>query len=48
MKRFTINIPQELKQKIDKMPQVNWPEIAKEGILKQLDKVEKLTSRGEL
>ena len=51
MKRFTVNISKELKQRIDKMPQVNWSEIAKQGILKklaQLEKFEQLVNRGDL
>ncbi len=41
MKRFTVSIPRELKERIDKMPEINWPEVAKQGILKKLDKLEK-------
>jgi len=40
-KRFTINIDKELKQRIDRMPEVNWPEIAKRGILNKLKQLEK-------
>ena len=51
MKRFTVSIPKELKDKLDKIPGINWPEVAKEGILEKLfklEKFEKLENRGEL
>lgn len=41
MKRFTVSITKDLKEKLDKMPQVNWSEVAKEGILRKLEKLEK-------
>ena len=49
MKRFTVSIPKELKEKLDKNPNVNWPEVAKQGILKklkQLEKFEELVNKG--
>jgi len=49
MKRFTISIPKELKERLDKRPDVNWAEVAKEGVvekLKQLVKFEELVNKG--
>ena len=48
MKRLTVSIPRELKEKLDKQPEINWPEVAKQGILKRLAKLEELERRGEL
>lgn len=51
MKRFTVSIPKELKEKLDKRPEVNWPEIAKQGVLKkleQLEKFQKLVNEGKI
>ena len=51
MRRFTVSIPKELKDKLDKMPQINWPEVAKEGVVEKLHKLmkfEELERRGEL
>jgi len=41
MKRFTVSISKELKEKLDAMPDVNWPEVAKEGVLEKLAKLQK-------
>ncbi len=49
MRRFTISIPKELKEKLDAMPEINWPEVAKEGIIekaKKLEKFERLEREG--
>lgn len=49
MKRFTVAIPKELKDELDEMPDVNWPEVAKQGIIKkvkQLEKFERLEREG--
>lgn len=51
MKRFTVSIPKELKDKLDKMPDINWPEVAKEGVIEKLAKLvkfEELENMGEL
>ena len=51
MKRFTVSISKELKERLDKMPEVNWPEVMKQGILEKLAKLKKfeeLENRGEL
>lgn len=49
MKRFTVSIPKELKEELDKISEVNWPEVAKQGVLKrlaELEKFEELKNRG--
>lgn len=51
MKRVTFSIPKELKERLDKMPEINWPEVFKNGIKKrlaELEKFEELKNRGEL
>ena len=48
MIRTTFSIPKELKERLDKQPEVNWPEVFKQGLKKKLDKLERLRSRGEL
>jgi hypothetical protein len=51
MKRFTISIPKELKDDMDEMSHINWPEIAKKAILHRLSKLEKfevMTRKGEI
>ena len=51
MKRFTISVPDDLKQELDSMPDINWAEVARKGIedkLEQLEKFEALEKRGEL
>lgn len=46
--RTTFSIPDELKARLDKRPDVNWPEIFKQGLKKKLEALEKLHARGEL
>lgn len=46
--RRTFSIPEELKKRIDARPDVNWPEVFKEGIRKKLEVLERLRARGEL
>jgi metal-responsive CopG/Arc/MetJ family transcriptional regulator len=41
MKRFTVSIPKELKEKLNAMPDINWPEVAREGVVEKLSKLEK-------
>ncbi len=51
MKRFTVSIPEGLKEKLDAFPDINWSEVAKEGIEEKLGKLEKfevLENRGDL
>ncbi|MEA3255473.1 MAG: hypothetical protein U9Q22_06530 [Candidatus Altiarchaeota archaeon] len=49
MKRFTVSISKEMKDMLDKRPDVNWPEVMKQGIIKkvkQLEKFERLEREG--
>lgn len=46
--RMTFSIPDDLKKKFDARPDVNWSEVFKQGIIKRLEALEKLHSRGEL
>jgi len=48
MIRTTFSIPKELKERLDKIPEINWPEVFKEGLRKKLEVLEKLRARGEL
>ncbi|MBU0498141.1 MAG: hypothetical protein KKC68_03865 [Candidatus Thermoplasmatota archaeon] len=48
MVRMTFSIPDDLKKKLDSKPEINWPEIFKEGLRKKLCALEKLHARGEL
>ena len=48
MVRMTFSIPAELKKKLDSRPDINWPEVFKEGLKKKLEILEKLHARGEL
>lgn len=36
MKRFTISIPKDLKREMDALPDINWAQVAKEGIQKKI------------
>lgn len=48
MKRLTISISDELKKKLDALPHINWPEVARKGIADKFAKIKELESRGEL
>jgi hypothetical protein len=48
MVRMTFSIPEDLKKKLDSKPDVNWPEVLKEGLKKKLETLEKLHAKGEL
>lgn len=48
MIRTTFSIPRELKERLDRRPDINWPEVFKVGLKKRLEKLEKLEKRGEL
>ena len=48
-RRFTVSISKELKERLDEQPDVNWAEVAKQGIIKkakQLEKFERLEREG--
>lgn len=46
--RTTFSIPRELKERMDMRPDINWPEVFKEGLRKKLEKLEELRARGEI
>ncbi len=49
MERLTLSIPDELKEKLDKFPKVNWVEVSRDGLRKkveQLKKFEQLVNKG--
>jgi len=48
MVRMTFSISDDLKKKLDSKPDVNWPEVLKEGLKKRLELLEKLHAQGEL
>ncbi len=51
MATFTISIPEELKRKIEKHPEINWAEYLKKRFeirIKELRKFEELKSSGRL
>ncbi|MBS3135206.1 hypothetical protein J4406_02460 [Candidatus Woesearchaeota archaeon] len=43
--RMTFSISKELKERMDKRPDVNWPEIFKQGLEKKLKILEKLRAK---
>jgi len=36
MKRFTVSLPEDLKQEMDSLPDINWVQVAKESIQKKV------------
>ncbi len=48
MIRATFSITDELKERMGKSPDINWPEVFKQGLEKKLEKLEELRSRGEI
>lgn len=48
MARITVSIPKWLKERLDKRPDVNWPEVMKEGMRKRLEALQRMRARGEL
>ena len=51
MPRITLSIPDKLKKRLDKHPEVNWAEIFSSAIRKrveQLKRFEELVQRGEI
>ncbi|MCX6665558.1 MAG: hypothetical protein NT038_05800 [Euryarchaeota archaeon] len=48
MVRLTFAISDDLKKKLSLQPDVNWPEVFKEGLKKKLEQLEKLHARGDL
>jgi hypothetical protein len=48
MVRMTFSISDDLNKKLDSKPDINWPEVLKEGLRRRLDLLEKLHAKGEL
>ena len=48
MVRMTFSISNDLKKKLDSKPDINWPEVLKEGLKRRLDLLEKLHAKGEI
>ncbi len=51
MATFTISIPEDLKKKIDKYPEINWAEYLKkrfEQKVRELNKFEELKNSGKI
>ena len=48
MIRMTFSIPDDLKKRLDTHPDINWPEVFRQGIEKKLLALEKLRARGEI
>ncbi len=48
MKRFTVSVSEEFKKRLEEYPDINWPEVMKEGMRKRLVILEKMHSRGVL
>lgn len=49
MAKLTLSIPKEVKERLDKMPEVNWSGVIRTGIKKkveQLEKFEQLVNKG--
>ena len=51
MAKITLSFPKEFKEKMDKHPEINWPEVIRRIIIeniKKLERFEELSRRGEL
>lgn len=48
MVRMTFSISDDLKKKLDQQPDINWPEIFKQGLKNKLALLEKLHAKGVL
>ena len=51
MAKITLSFPKEFKEKMDKHPEINWPEVIRRIIIeniKKLERFEELNRRGEL
>ena len=48
---FTVSIPDDLKKRMDDMPEINWPEYLKKRLeirLQQVKKFDELMRRGDI
>ncbi|MFH0752435.1 MAG: hypothetical protein V1914_02440 [archaeon] len=41
MSRITLSIPDELKERMDKMPEVDWSEVIRRGLKEKVAKLKK-------
>ena len=48
MVRMTFSIPDELKQRMDELPEVKWPEFFKQRLTKKVAVLKELKRRGEI
>lgn len=51
MASFTVHIPDDLKKKMNELPEINWPEYIKQRFevrLAQLEKFEQLVNEGRI
>lgn len=51
MPNLTLAIPEEVKQKMEKFPEINWSEVARQAIIqktKVLERMEMLLSKSKL
>ncbi len=48
MPKVTLSVSKDIKEKLDKFPNVNWPEVLRAGIKDKLEKLTRLEDRGEL
>jgi hypothetical protein len=42
MERMTFSVPDSLKRRMDARPDINWPQVFKEGIIKRVEEFERL------
>jgi len=46
---MTVSVPDELLERLRKShPEINWSEIVRSAIIKKVERLERLTKRGEL
>jgi len=48
MATVTLSIPEDLKAKLDKHPEVKWSEVFRRMLIRKLEKLRELRARGEL
>ena len=41
MAKLTLSVPRELKERMDSLPEVNWPEVLRRRLKVRLDKLKK-------
>lgn len=48
MANVTLSITKELKDKLDKHPEIKWSEVFRSMIIRKVEQLNKLKARGEL